>query len=112
MNSTIKLKNIKHSQFFFKVKKLCENCGKLAKHKNSECPKLLGDDVEEIPETENIVEDTNVKKKYVPVHLSGKYHLKTFVLTTFRSRTKGILGLSIPLFHPFIFHTSAFYHYL
>ena len=30
---------------------MCENCGKLAKHKNSECPKLLGEDVEEIPET-------------------------------------------------------------
>ena len=66
----------KHKTFpiFSQVKKLCENCGKLAKHKNSECPKLLGDDVEETPETENIVEDTNVKKKYVPVHLSGKSH--------------------------------------
>ncbi len=57
------------------VKKLCENCGKLAKHKSDECPKLLGEDAEEIPETENNVEDINVKKKYVPVHLSGKSHL-------------------------------------
>ena len=57
---------------------MCENCGKLAKHKNSECPKLLGDDVEETTETENIVEDTNVKKKYVPVHLSGKSPLKLY----------------------------------
>ena len=24
-----------------KVKELCENCGKLVRHKNSDCPKLL-----------------------------------------------------------------------
>lgn len=47
-----------------KIKTLCENCGKLAKHKSSECPKLHDEDLEE--NEENVA-----KKKYVPVHLSG-----------------------------------------
>ena len=53
-----------------KVKELCENCGKLVRHKNSDCPKLLEANVDNIPE--NNIEDGNVtKKKYVPVHLAG-----------------------------------------
>ena len=47
-----------------KVKTLCENCGKLAKHKSTECPRTM-------EETEE-VEEGHVKKKYVPIHLSGK----------------------------------------
>ena len=49
-----------------KVKKLCENCGKLVKHKSSECPKLQNN--------EDVIDqdvETGIKKKYVPVHLSG-----------------------------------------
>ena len=57
------------------IKKLCENCGKLAKHKSSECPKLLNnDDVVDVVDTADpveILESAPPKKKYVPVHLSG-----------------------------------------
>ena len=31
-----------------KVKELCENCGKLVRHKNSDCPKLLEANVDNI----------------------------------------------------------------
>lgn len=47
-----------------KVKKLCENCGKLVKHKSTECPKILEDQ-------EVVLDQDPEKKKYVPVHLSG-----------------------------------------
>ena len=57
------------------VKKLCENCGKLVKHKSSECPKLQNNDVllDVVDNTDtNPVEiESGPKKKYVPVHLSG-----------------------------------------
>ena len=52
------------------IKKLCENCGKLAKHKSSECPKLLNnDDVVDVVDTADpveILESAPPKKKYVP----------------------------------------------
>ena len=48
-----------------KVKKLCENCGKLAKHKSNECPVAIKRANEEDAENED------TKKRYVPIHLSG-----------------------------------------
>ena len=47
-----------------KVKTLCENCGKMAKHKSNECPRFIG-------EPDDHDQEDNVKKKYVPIHLSG-----------------------------------------
>jgi hypothetical protein len=35
-----------------KVKELCENCGKLVRHKNSDCPKLQEANVDNIPENQ------------------------------------------------------------
>ncbi len=65
-----------------KAKRLCDGCGKLARHKNKECTNhgatksstiadqdRLGDDDNNVEVSEATMPST--KKKYVPVHLAG-----------------------------------------
>jgi hypothetical protein len=80
----VPVKNAAHAANNKKVKTLCENCGKWARHRSSECTKMKvleatggeADQAEDQQQNQNDPDDpdaqmTLVTNKYIPVHLAG-----------------------------------------